>query len=69
MSSNNLFFSAQDVAKLVSVSVPTAYKMIQQMNDELRVMGYLTISGKVNRRYFESKIFGGLEDVKEDGSL
>lgn len=69
MSSNNLFFSAQDVAKLVSVSVPTAYKMIQQMNDELRVMGYLTISGKVNRRYFESKIFGGLEDVKVDGSL
>ena len=69
MSSNNLFFSAQDVAKLVSVSVPTAYKMIQQMNDELRVMGYLTISGKVNRRYFESKIFGGLEDIKTDGSL
>jgi len=35
-----------------------AYKIIRRLNDELKSNGYITISGKVNRAYFEQKTFG-----------
>ena len=43
---------AEDVAKELDISKAYAYKLIQQMNRELREKGYMTIAGRVNRRYF-----------------
>lgn len=57
---NRLFLTAKEVAESMSISIPMAYKIIRKLNDELESNGYLTISGKINRRYFESKIYGGL---------
>ena len=65
----SLFLTAREVAVYMSVSVPMAYKIIKRLNDELDSQGFLTISGKVNRRYFESKIFGGLEEGAEHAGL
>lgn len=53
-----LFLTVDDVSKYMSISKPMAYKIIKKLNEELGSKGYLTISGKVNRRYFETKIFG-----------
>lgn len=53
-----LFLTADDVSKYMSISKPMAYKIIKKLNEELGSKGYLTISGKVNRRYFETKVFG-----------
>ena len=55
-----MFLSAKEVAEFMTVSVPMAYKIIRQCNDEMKEKGYITVSGKVNARYFESKIFGGV---------
>ena len=52
------FMNAADVAEYMDISVPMAYKVIRKLNDELKKQGYITISGKVNRRYFEMKING-----------
>lgn len=52
------FMTAKDVAEFMDVSVPTAYKIIQQLNAELKKMGFITIAGKVPRKYFESKFYG-----------
>lgn len=57
MSEKN-FLNATDVSKYMDISVPTAYKVIRKLNDELNAQGYLTISGKINRRYFEHKVNG-----------
>lgn len=57
--SNNNFMDASAVADYMCVSVPTAYKIIRKLNDELNDQGYITVAGKINRRYFESKVFGG----------
>lgn len=57
--SNNNFMDASAVAEYMCVSVPTAYKVIRKLNDELEAQGYITISGKISRRYFEQKVFGG----------
>lgn len=53
------FLTAQEVAEEMRVSKSTAYKVIQRLNAELQELGYTTISGKVNRRYFLEKICYG----------
>ncbi|MBR0146249.1 MAG: DNA-binding protein [Eubacterium sp.] len=54
------FLTASDVAEYMGISVPMAYKVIRQLNDELKAQGYITISGKVSRIYFEKKIYMGV---------
>lgn len=54
------FLTASDVAEFMGISVPMAYKVIRQLNDELKAQGYITISGKVSRIYFEKKIYMGV---------
>lgn len=54
----NIFITAQELAEMLGISKPYAYKLIKQMNDELRDKGFITISGKVSRRYFEEKFYG-----------
>ncbi len=55
---NKQFLKAEDVSAILEVSIPMAYKIIRQLNDELRAMGYLTISGRVSRAFFETKYYG-----------
>ena len=57
MLDQKLFLTASDVSLYMSVSKPMAYKIIRKLNDELDAKGYLTIAGKVNRNYFEQKIY------------
>lgn len=54
------FLTAQDVAKFMGISVPMAYKIIRRLNDELVASGYITVSGRISRCYFEKKVYGGL---------
>ena len=51
------FLTAADIADFMGISVPTAYKIIRKLNDELKSNGYITISGKVSKTFFEKKIY------------
>ena len=55
---NNKFICAEEVAQELSVSKPYAYKLIKRLNDELKEKGFITISGRVNRQYFNEKLYG-----------
>lgn len=57
---NKRFLNVNDVADYLGISVPTAYKIIHRLNDELNKMGYLTVSGRVSKAYFEQKVYGGV---------
>ena len=57
--SENSFMRADDVARELGVSKSYAYKLIQRLNAELRKQGYITISGRVSRSYFEEKLCYG----------
>ena len=59
--SNNNYLNAADVAKFMGTSIPTAYKIIRKLNNELNANGYITIAGKVNKKFFETKIYGPCE--------
>ncbi len=57
------FMRVVEVAEELGVSKSYAYKIVQQLNAELKAKGYLTISGRVNRRFFlEKYCYGGKGD-------
>ena len=54
----NRFIRAEDVAQELNVSKPYAYKLIRQLNEELKAKGFVTIAGRVNRQYFYERLYG-----------
>lgn len=54
----NRFIRVEEVAAELDVSKPYAYKLIRQLNEELQAKGFLTISGRVNRQYFNERFYG-----------
>ena len=61
-----LFITAEEVASELRVSQSYAYKVVREMNKQLKQKGFLVISGKVNRQYFEERIYGGTSiDIRE----
>lgn len=54
----NQFIRADDVARELDVSKPYAYKIIRQLNDELKSKGFITVAGRVNRQYFNERFYG-----------
>ena len=56
--SKELFVRAEEVAGALGISKPYAYKLVREMNEELKQKGFLTIPGRVSRNYFEEKFYG-----------
>jgi len=61
---DNKFIRAEEVAQELSVSKPYAYKLIRQLNEELREKGFITITGRVNRRYFYERLYRAGKEEK-----
>jgi len=59
------FVRADEIAEELSVSVPYAYKIIRILNAELREMGYMTVAGRVSKKYFMEKVCYGESVNKE----
>lgn len=51
------FLTAAEVAEYMDMSLSSAYKLIHRLNEELKDKGYITTPGRINREYFESKIY------------
>lgn len=56
--SNTLFIKAEEIAQELGVSKPYAYKLVREMNEELKKKGFITIAGRVSRQYFKEKFYG-----------
>ncbi|MEE1007546.1 MAG: DNA-binding protein [Agathobacter sp.] len=54
----NYMMSAEDVANELGVSKGHAYKLIRQLNEELEASGYIVVSGKIPRAFWEKKFYG-----------
>ncbi len=54
----SLFITASEVATTLNVSKQMAYKIIREMNSELRKKGFLVVRGKVDRKYFNDHLYG-----------
>jgi len=54
----NAFIKVDEVAQALGVSKSYAYKIVREMNNELKRRGFLTIAGRVNKQYFEERFYG-----------
>ena len=59
MTEKQSFMRVDEVAQELGVSKSYAYKIVQKLNAELKSLGYLTISGRVNRKFFYEKLCYG----------
>lgn len=55
------YVTAAEVAEIMGISVGMAYKIIRELNGQLKDQGFITIAGKVNRKFFEEKVCYGLK--------
>ena len=49
---NKSFMTVEEVANELGVSKSYAYKVVRELNTELQKLGYLTVSGRVNTKFF-----------------
>ena len=56
------FMNVEEVAQELGVSKSYAYTVVHKLNGELKEKGYLTVSGRVNRKYFMEKFCYGSAD-------
>lgn len=66
-----VFVSADEVAEQLSISKPFAYKIIKSLNNELESKGFITIAGRVSRKFFEERVYGIVDEIGgvTDGNL
>ena len=53
------FMTAGEVADILGYSVGQAYKVIRELNAELKEKGYIVRNGRIPRKYFYERV--GLE--------
>lgn len=63
--SSSTFMKVDDVARELGVSKSYAYKLIRKLNGELKSMGYLTIAGRISKKYFLEKVCYGDHEKTE----
>lgn len=51
------YVRAAEVAEMIGVSRAKAYKMVAEMNEELKAKNYLVISGRVPRKFLMEKLY------------
>lgn len=62
---SSTFMRVDDVAEELGVSKSYAYKLIRKLNGELKGMGYLTVAGRVSKKYFLEKVCYGEQERNE----
>ena len=62
-----IFMRVNEVAEELGVSVPYAYKLIRELNKELRETGCITIAGRIDRKFFHEKFYGTRTETVRKG--
>ena len=57
MINTSVFYTADDISVILTVSKPTAYRIIKRLNDELTNKGFIVVSGRVPKKYFNEKFY------------
>lgn len=51
-----LFYNVNDIIELYGVKKSSAYRLIQELNEELSNQGFYTQRGVVNAEYFRKRV-------------
>lgn len=55
------YIRANELAVILGISVSRAYRIIHDLNEELASSGYLVVSGRIPKKYFEERWYSGVE--------
>ena len=61
-----MFLRVEEVAEEMEVSVSYAYKLIRQLNKELKATGCITIPGRIDRKFFYEKFYSTRQNERKD---
>ena len=50
-------YNADQVAKRLGISRASAYRLIDRLNRELEKENYITICGKISKKYLEERLY------------
>lgn len=53
-----LYYTANDIQEILDISRAKAYRIIKELNQELRSKGYIVMAGKIPKKYFAEKYYG-----------
>lgn len=51
------YLEVKDVMEIMGIKQTKAYQIIRALNKELNDKGYITVAGKVPRKYFKEKYY------------
>lgn len=51
------FIRVEEVANILDCSESYAYKIMRELNQELREKGKIVVAGRVSRKYFEERMY------------
>lgn len=66
MSDIRTFLFAADVAELLGVGKSSAYSIIKRLNGELEKSGFLTVNGRIPKKYFFERFYAGEQAFYEE---
>ncbi len=52
-----LFYNVNDIIEIYGVKKSSAYRLIQEINEELSKQGFYTQRGVVNVEYFRKRVY------------
>ena len=58
MKDTNYMMYAEDISRELGISKGYDYKSIRELNEELKQSGFIVISGRILRAYWETKVYG-----------
>jgi hypothetical protein len=65
--SKDLFLTANDISEITGMSAQYAYRLIKQLNEELKDQNFIVINGRVSKKYFEERFYGMKGDLNGSG--
>ena len=60
---SNYMMTATEVANELGTSRNYAYKVIKELNSELKSRGYVVVAGMIPRAFWKTKFYTGKEEV------
>ena len=60
-----IFLRAAEIAEILGISQPAAYRIIRDLNTELQQKGYMIQIGRVNRKYFAERYGLSVDDLSD----
>lgn len=51
------YVTVKDVQEILGISQSKAYRIIKELNSELKEQGYITVQGKVSRSFFNTRVY------------